>query len=181
MTSILPPNSTPLELAIEATIAAQLAALEVPPLRDLWNPATCPDALLPWLAWTLGVESWDASWPDQVKRARVAAAIAILRHNGTRQAVADVIAAYGGNVALTTWFETVPPGDPYTFTLAVSVGGQSGVAPSADFITGMIADVGRAKGARDQFTFTLAVNATASIGVIGAARPAIYARLTLQE
>jgi len=177
MTSLLPPNSTPLERAIEATIAAQLGALPVP-LRTLWNPASCPEALLPWLAATLGVESWDATWPVQVKRARIAAAIAILRHNGTQGAVEAVVAAYGGSVVLTNWFETTPPGTPFTFALTVAVGGGA-TPPSADFITGLIADVSRAKGARDQFSFGTALTGAAAIGVLGYARPAVYARLEL--
>ena len=123
------------------------------------------------------MQSWDATWPEAVKRARIAAAIAILRHNGTEQAVRDVITAYGGSVNLVKWYETTPPGTPFTFTLSVVVGGQSDSVPSADFINGMIADVSRAKGARDHFTFTIGLNATAAIGVQGAARPAIYARL----
>ena len=167
--SLLPPNATPLELALAQTMAQRIGAIAVP-LRALWNPATCPVALLPWLAWTLAVENWDGTWPESTKRARIASAIAIHRYKGTLQAVEDVIAAYGGSVQLTI-------GAPYAFTLSVALATQGGTPPTADFIDGMIGDVTRAKGARDTFTFTISQNAVAAIGVYGAARPAIYARL----
>ncbi|MCD9124037.1 phage tail protein I, partial [Cupriavidus sp. UGS-1] len=50
MTSLLPPNATPLERNL-ATVGAEAIAGVPVPLRDLWNPATCPPALLPFLAW----------------------------------------------------------------------------------------------------------------------------------
>ena len=52
--SLLPHNASPQERAIEAA-TARLADVPVP-LRDLWNPETCPAELLPWLAWAFGVD-----------------------------------------------------------------------------------------------------------------------------
>lgn len=173
---LLPPNATPLEQALAATIAAQLGAL-ASPLRDLWNPMTCPEPILPWLAWTLAVDNWDATLPLPIKRARIASAIAIHRHKGTVQAVRDVIASYGGTVNLALWHETTPVGDPFTFAMSIALTSLSGAVPSAAFIDGLIADVTRAKGARDSFTFTIALNAIGGIGLFGAARAATYARL----
>ena len=49
--SLLPPNASALERKLEqATL--RLGTLPVP-LRELWNPDTCPAHLLPWLAWTV--------------------------------------------------------------------------------------------------------------------------------
>jgi phage tail P2-like protein len=179
-TDLLPPNATPLELALARTMAAQIGALPVP-LRDLWNPASCPVPLLPWLAGTVGVDGWDGTWPETVQRARIAAAIMINRHKGTLGAVQNVIAAYGGTVQMTRWDQTEPPGVPFSFALAVALGAQGGVPPTAAFIDGLIADVTRAKGARDTFTFTVALNAIGAIGLFGAARPAVYARLEFSQ
>lgn len=175
--TLLPPNATPLEAAIATTMAARLDALACD-YRALWNPQTCPEALLPWLAWTVAVEQWSDAWPLPMRRARVASAIAIHRYKGTVKAVQDVIAAYGGTFALTEWWQITPPGDPYTFTLSVSVGGQI-TAPSADLITAMAADIDRAKPARAHYTLNIAANAAGALGLIGAARPAIYTRLSL--
>jgi len=46
MNSLLPPNATDTERAIEAT-TERTTDLPVP-LRTLWNPDTCPADLLPW-------------------------------------------------------------------------------------------------------------------------------------
>jgi phage tail P2-like protein len=174
--ALLPPNATALEIALAQTMAAQIGALQAP-LRVLWNPASCPLALLPWLAATLAVENWDSSWPETVKRARIASATAIHRHKGTVRAVQDIIAAYGGTASLTLWHETTPPGAPYTFTLSIALNTIDGAAPGADYIDGLINDVTRAKGARDTFTFQIANNGVADLGLFAVARPAIYARL----
>ena len=49
MNSLLPRNATGAERAIEGA-TARVGAVPTP-FRDLWNPDTCPAALLPWLAW----------------------------------------------------------------------------------------------------------------------------------
>src|SRR3982751_5601727 len=51
--ALLPPTSTPFELAMGR---ASGEGLPLPvPLRELWDPWKCPMALLPWLAWALSV------------------------------------------------------------------------------------------------------------------------------
>lgn len=55
MNSLLPPGSTPLERRLAQTCSG-ISDLQVP-LRDLWNPATCPVSFLPYLAWAF---SWIA-------------------------------------------------------------------------------------------------------------------------
>ena len=77
--SLLPPNRTKLERGMEA---ATDRPVEVP-IRRLWSAAACPAALLPYLAWALGVEDWDSDWPAAVKRAAVATAFDIHREKGT--------------------------------------------------------------------------------------------------
>jgi hypothetical protein len=55
--ALLPPTSTPFEFAMGR---ASGEGLPLPvPLRELWDPWTCPMALLPWLAWALSVDIWD--------------------------------------------------------------------------------------------------------------------------
>ncbi|MGS4945207.1 phage tail protein I, partial [Meridianimarinicoccus sp. RP-17] len=69
--SLLPPNATPVERGFEAA-GARITALPVP-VRDTWNPATCPATLLPWLAWALSVDNWDPTWTEGQQRAVIAA------------------------------------------------------------------------------------------------------------
>lgn len=92
--SILPPNSTPLERALEATFAARLDALPLP-VGQMMNPATCPAAFLPWLAWALSVDEWSPEWTEQTQRAAIAASIGVHRRKGTVAALRAAIAAAG--------------------------------------------------------------------------------------
>lgn len=87
--SLLPPNATPQERAIEAAIA-RMTALQVP-LRDVWNPARCPAPLLPWLAWAFGVDEWEPSWSDAEKRAAIRDSVAIHRKKGTVWAIKRIL------------------------------------------------------------------------------------------
>lgn len=66
MNSLLPPGSTPLERRLAQTCSG-ISDLQVP-LRDLWNPATCPVSFLPYLAWAFSVDRWDEGWTESVKR-----------------------------------------------------------------------------------------------------------------
>ena len=90
---LLPPNATPLERAVDAA-SARLDELEVP-VRHLWNPRRCPLALLPWLAVTLGVETWDPGWPELLKRQACAEAFEVHREKGTVAAVRRVLRLIG--------------------------------------------------------------------------------------
>jgi phage tail P2-like protein len=72
--SLLPNNSTALELSIEAGFRLQFDDLsqyaERP--RTLWDPYTCPASELPLLAWALSVDVYEDWWPESRKRHVVA-------------------------------------------------------------------------------------------------------------
>lgn len=97
MSSLLPPNASATETAIEAAIE-RLADVPVPN-ASLWTPATCPAALLPWLAWALSVDDWDGTWPEERQRAVIAASAGVHRRKGTRGAVVAALAAAGYGAA----------------------------------------------------------------------------------
>jgi phage tail P2-like protein len=90
---LLPPNATDLE----RRLATAMAAIDdVPVILDtLWNPWTCPLDLLPWLAWSLSVDEWDPTWPEQMKRETLAATPLILRRKGTPWAILEVLKTCG--------------------------------------------------------------------------------------
>ncbi len=173
--SLLPPNATAQERAIEAATAR--AASVSTPLRDLWNPDTCPAALLPWLAWALSIDAWKDYWPEYVKRARVRAAIEIQRRKGTAQSVREVVQAFGGQVSLREWWEQTPRGRPHTFDMVLTLTGEGGGTASAQFVSDVIAEVERTKPVRSHFTFTQGVNALGGVGIVAAARAVVYRRL----
>ncbi|MBB6243660.1 phage tail protein I [Rhodanobacter sp. MP1X3] len=175
--SLLPPNATTSERAIEAA-TARLADIPVP-IAELWNPHTCPEDKLAWLAWALGISAWKSYWPLAVKRARVASAIDIARRKGTAQSVFDVIASFGGSVVLTEWWQMDPAGIPYTFDMQLTVSGVDGEPASAAFVDDVIAEVSRTKPTRSHFTFTQTATLTGRLRVAVFIRPCIYARLNL--
>lgn len=174
--SLLPPNATALERALEAA-TARLADIDAN-LRKLWSPNDCPVELLPWLAWALSLDSWSSDWPEAVKRERVRRALDIARRKGTAHSVRSVIESFGGQVALREWWQQSPPGPPHTFELVLTLGSAAAPA-SAAFVDAVIAEVARTKPVRSHFTFTQGFAASGRIGVAAAARPVISARLPL--
>lgn len=117
MPSLLPLNSTSLELAIEA---ATDEVTEIP-LRTLYNPQTCPPHLLYHLAWAWSVDRWDEEWSEPVKRAAIAASFFIHEHKGTIGAIRRVVEPLGYLIDVMEWWQTRPEGGPGTFALVVGV------------------------------------------------------------
>ena len=175
--SLLPPNATQLERALEAA-TARISDVPVP-LRALWNPDTCPVDLLPYLAWALSIDVWSSDWPETVKRERIRRAIPIQRRKGTARSVRDVVEALGGVVAMREWWETTPRGEPHTFALTLSLNGQGGAPATAAYVDSVITDIRRTKPARSHFFFTQAIEAVGRLGIVGAARAATFARVQL--
>ncbi|CAE6848604.1 MULTISPECIES: phage tail protein I [Paraburkholderia] len=179
MSKLLPPNSTRTERNL-ATVAARIS--DIPsPLQSLMNPDTIPAPLLPWLAWHLGIDAWKDYWPEQTKRARVKAAISIARKKGTAAAVREVVATFGGNVALREWFELTPPGVPGTFDVVLTVSGRDGQAPTAALVADIIAEIDRTKPVRAHYTFTQGFSMQGTQRIAAAARAALYRRITLSD
>jgi phage tail P2-like protein len=173
--SILPPNSTALEKALEQ-VAAGLLDIPVP-IRSVRSADDCPINLLPWEAWGRSLDNWSSDWPEAIKRARVRNAIPIARQKGTAASVRAVVQSFGGSVAIREWWQMEPKGIPHTFSLVINLE-QQGVPASAAFVDQVIAEVSRAKPVRSHFTFTQGITAKASVGLIAAIRPTIYARLS---
>lgn len=176
--ALIPLNATLLERALERV--TRRVDLIPTPLRDLWNPWTCPVRFLPWLAYALSIDSWDPDWSEGVKRNLIAQAIAIQRRKGTAASVRQIVEAFGGGVALREWWEQDPPGAPYTFDLVLTLNGQGGLPASAAFVDQVIDEVARTKPARAHFNFTQGVSAQSGIGLAGAARAAVYRRLQFE-
>jgi phage tail P2-like protein len=117
MKSLLPLNSTQLERAMEAAFFEKT----IVPLRDLYNPDTCPVHLLPHLAWAWSVDRWDYRWSEATKRAAIKASFYIHKHKGTIGAIRRVVEPLGYLIEIVEWFKTVPEGGPGTFALKIGV------------------------------------------------------------
>lgn len=92
--SLLPPNSTPLMRATEAAISRDLSVT----LDTLWNPQTCPESALPWLAWALHVtdsEGWANADTVQGQRDLLTRSFELHRQKGTVHAIKRALASIG--------------------------------------------------------------------------------------
>lgn len=114
---LLPTGSSSLEVAAAEALAT-LSTMNVP-LRQLWNPQTCPVQLLPYLAWAWSVDRWDSGWSESTKRAVVAAARYVHRHKGTIGAIRRVVEPLGYLIRVIEWWKTNET--PGTFRLDVGV------------------------------------------------------------
>lgn len=117
---LLPPASSALERRL-AEACSGISGLDVP-LRDLWNPATCPASFLPYLAWSFSVDRWDEAWPESVKRRVVMDAFYIHQHKGTISAVRRVVEPFGFLIRVLEWWKTGEA--PGTFRLNIGVQDQ---------------------------------------------------------
>lgn len=179
MTSLLPPNATSAERALEA---AMRSGIDLSAVGDLWNPATCPAYVLPFLAWGLAISQWDPEWTEAEKRAAVADAIPFHQRKGTRAAVEEILARFHPLLTIVEWWQANPRRDPYTFEVRAPAG-PGGI--DASFLTNEVAeaiirDVAAAKPLRAHFDFVFALELQASLymagGVIaGAVHRADYA------
>jgi phage tail P2-like protein len=118
--SLLPPASSALERRL-AEACSGISGLDVP-LRDLWNPATCPARFLPYLAWSFSVDRWDEAWAESVKRRVVMDAFYIHQHKGTISAVRRVVEPFGFLIRVLEWWKTGEA--PGTFRLDIGVQDQ---------------------------------------------------------
>jgi phage tail P2-like protein len=105
--SLLPPGYPRYGQAVDQA-AAHLYDVPVP-IRDVWNPATCPEVALPFLAWALSVDVWDASWSTEKKRAVCAASFDLHRHKGTLGGIKDHVALVGSTITVAV----TPPAASY--------------------------------------------------------------------
>jgi phage tail P2-like protein len=117
MTSILPANLAELERDIDAALD-RFGEIKVD-TATIWNPWTCPPAVLPFLAWALSVDQWRSAWPLEQKRRIVAQSLDLHRIKGTRRAVDLAVAGFGLNVRITEWFEAVPEMPRGTFRVDI--------------------------------------------------------------
>ncbi|TYL43717.1 phage tail protein I [Dickeya sp. ws52] len=115
--SLLPPGSSALERRLAAA-CGDISALSVP-IRQVWNPDTCPASFLPYLAWAFSVDRWDERWPESVKRQVIKDAFFIHRHKGTLSALRRVVEPFGYLIRITEWWQT--GGTPGTFRLDIGV------------------------------------------------------------
>ncbi len=175
--SLLPPSATPQEHAIEEATSG-IDRLPVP-VRDTWNPDTCPVHLLPWLAWALSVDHWDSQWDEDVKRDVIRRSIQVHRKKGTRMAVESALRALGVNITMDEWFET--GGEPHTFTVTALANASAVRADGEAMVDSALYDkirrgVDATKPARSHYSLRVGSNNATGVGVGVYAQGGCYLR-----
>lgn len=174
---LLPPNSTPIERAVDGVAASRLDALAQRVLRR-WNPWTCPPKWLGILAWSVSVDSWRQEWPEATKRAVIAASPMVHRLKGTVAAVRTAAEAVAGRatVRIIEWFQPGGSGRPFTALIDVDVTNGAPATLPRDIIDAVTG----AKPLRTHVEVRLSVTPTIGLQVAALIRrPVVHARLDL--
>ncbi|MBC3250977.1 phage tail protein I [Serratia fonticola] len=112
---LLPTGSTQTEINTEQSIAS---VSDIPtPLRQLWDPGTCPASLLPYLAWAFSVDRWDETWSETTQRDVVKQSYFVHRHKGTIGALRRAVEPMGYLISITEWWQNGKT--PGTFEMVV--------------------------------------------------------------
>lgn len=174
--SLLPPAATTLEQALEQ-VAARAGDIGLP-LSDLWNPATCPPEYLPWLAWGLSIDFWDADWTVAEKRTAIAATLTDQMAKGTPHSLRAVLDRFDPLIQLVEWFDANPRLDPYTIMLELPLPAVSSVTYDQALITALLRDIAQVKPVRVHMLAAQRLIATAGIWIQGAAQLAVHLRVS---
>lgn len=160
---LLPPNATKLEENLE-TMSSRLRQIPVE-IGKQWHPDTCPENLLPWLAWALSVDEWDEQWSEQAKRAMLKQSVSIHKHKGTVGSVKRALKALNIEFEFLEWFEAcedialapIHSNQPYTFVF-IAWANENPYTSNEVFLNPDLYDVllrviNRVKPARTHFDF----------------------------
>lgn len=165
--NLLPPNSSPLERAFDTLEADTLAGLAVP-VGDVWSPADCPVALLPWLGWGLSIDIWDSDWSESQRRAAIASAIDDQRRKGTRAAVRRALDRIDPLIGITEWFQDPTNLEPYTFRLDLPDRNTSAIIYDDETVGRLLRDIAVIKPLRAHVIASYRINAVAQVGLVSA-------------
>lgn len=157
---LLPPSQTPLEAALGRSMPP--AGLQPEIIATLWHPASCPAPLLPWLAWALSVDEWDAEWSEAQQRAVCAASFAVHRQKGTVGAVRRAMDAIGYRTRLIEAWQQTPPGAPHTFTAEIEIDDR-GIEPQ--LINQLQRQIAAVKPERSHFDLCIVGSSAAPISI----------------
>ncbi|EGP3689405.1 TPA: phage tail protein I [Escherichia coli] len=178
---VLPPNLArdPNVIAMSKAIDDELQAINNLIYKtEIYSVVDNLDSVvLDHLAWQWNADTWRDSWPVSLKRSVFKSIIRTKRIKGTRAAVEDVVNSMGGEVNITEWFETSPPGEPYTASIVASINSFDGAVPSKEMLEDTLRSIKSAKSARTLFTFSQAANVSGGVGIVGACQPVSYVRL----
>ena len=181
MNSLLPPNATRLERALEAGITLRPAVDAAAMAEVIDNAALAPAFLLPWLAYGRSVDAWDADWSEADRRAAIAESIPMHRIKGTRASVETVLGRFDRRARLVEWHEASPRRPAYTFDVILPMVLEDGTAPggrraSASFADAIVREIARVKPLTEHMRLIQEIRAAGAVGITGVVRAFAYTR-----
>lgn len=172
MSKLLPPNSTRLEKSL-AKQADRITAIPVG-IAALHHVDSCPVPYLPWLAWSLRVEFWDATGSEAEKRQAIRDGRHFNLSRGTADALNYALQQVTPAYQLLAWHQLTPKGMPFTFTVQL----PEDQLYSINDIQSIHAAVDTAKSARDLYSVQARIFTDSTVVVAGAAREGQRVRLS---
>lgn len=176
--SLLPPNATKLERALEAG-AARISDVSAP-IDTLVDPLKIAAEALPWLAYGLSVDFWETGWSEAMKRRTVAESIAQHKIKGTRSSVDHVLARIDTLARVIEAAEDPQRLAPHTFEvdlpLVATAGAAGGARAGAAIVDDIIAQVTAVKPLREHLTVVQSLTLASDVSLQGSARLASYTR-----
>ena len=160
--SLLPPNATRGERAVEDAMARGLERVDVDAPATLWDPARCPAAQLGRLALALDVPG---RWPagDEGRRRAIRGAVAVHRVRGTLAALRWTLRD-AGVVA-----EIVERPNNAAFTVSIGVLNSAALEPDLRSAGAVVALAERTGRASVVYRASIAAGVRAGVGVAAAA------------
>lgn len=161
--SLLPPNSTAAERALEDVLRVRL---DISNIAAMKNPFACQADVLPFLASELAISHWDTTWSVQAKREAVAGAIRFHKIKGTRAAVEEVLQRFHPALSVVEWHEASPRRAPRTFEVRAPVGEIPASFLTQETTNAIIEDVAAAKPLSAHFDFVQSLSGRATLFMV---------------
>ncbi|WP_077073652.1 phage tail protein I [Mailhella massiliensis] len=160
--------------AIDPYLAAVASGRELPAIYASLSRLT--GAQLDHIAKQWDVSVWRETWTDDVKRSVLSTAIIDKRKKGTVSAVKGALASISSIATIREWWQESPKGTPHTFTVYATL---SDIDGSLDTETqeDLFALIDDNKPLRSHYEFVLQHMGLGQIGMVGAARPLVFAKL----
>jgi phage tail P2-like protein len=175
MNQLLPSNSTPLE---RATAAALTLGLDPSAIRGIADSARCPVDVLPWLAWAMSVEGWEAAETEEQQRALIRESIPVHKRKGTVGAIRRVLKAVGVTADYKEWTQ-IPGAVPYSFELTAWANDNragEGSILSPQLFQRLRALVDATKNERSHYTLLLGARFDNALGAANASQGQVVVR-----
>ncbi|UIY44145.1 phage tail protein I [Methylobacterium radiotolerans] len=148
----------PREIAIQDADAA-ITDLDGDLPRRVGGPniADVPADYLAHRAWGRSVDVYDPAWPEETRRNVIVVAPAVHKTKGTVDGVEKALSALNVDATVTEWWQTVPRGVPYTFSVRAFARARLYDGPLLDarLIKVIFASILRAKGLSRAFDLTV--------------------------